>query len=663
MKRIHTLSTKTFAVLGILGTVGVLVAWTTDELPRAHAYHTQEEIEGFRGSGQGLASGANNYFRASGDCYGCHGPDNIGPVYAMRNENGEDVNPLDNWRSTMMGNSARDPLWRAKVSHEVSVNPGHQAGLEDKCTSCHAPMGRYDKFLSGQGHFSIAELTQDPIAKDGVSCLACHMQSADSLGLTFSGTLHFDTNNVLYGPYGSKTDPPIFGAPMESFVGYNPVYGAHINDAGICAGCHTLITETADLEGNLTGDHFVEQATYHEWLNSSFNTDADPENGLSCQACHMPRIGDAVVISALYDFLTPRSPFGQHHLAGANVFMLNLLKHNLTELELTSSSVRFDTTIARTMRMLQNQSILLETSVAGRSADELDVDVKLTNLAGHKFPSGYPARRAFIELHVKDDQGATLFRSGAWDPSYEVIGHDANFEPHYDVITQEDQAQIYEMVMADVNGDKTTVLERAKSPLKDNRLVPAGFSTAHFAYDTTIVVGVPVSDTDFNHDGLGAEGSGSDITHYQVPMNGYTGLLTIEARVWYQSLPPRWLEEMFAFNTPEIDLFRNMYLAEDGSPVLVKEEILTDVSMGLDDLREAGIRIYPNPVRDGILRIEGLDARTTSITVLDMRGALVASYRPQGERSWQARLPQASATYLIVFETAGQRFTERVIVP
>ena len=57
----------------------------------------------------------------------------------------------------------------------------------------------------------------------------------------------------------------------------NPCIGAHINDAGLCAGCHTLITETADLDGNLTGDEFVEQATYHEWLNSIFNTDANPE--------------------------------------------------------------------------------------------------------------------------------------------------------------------------------------------------------------------------------------------------------------------------------------------------------------------------------------------------------------------------------------------------
>ncbi|MBK8499508.1 MAG: T9SS type A sorting domain-containing protein [Flavobacteriales bacterium] len=657
MKQSYSLPVRTLVITGALGTVGLLVAWDQGELPTAHAYHSPAELEELRGGGIGLASGANNYFRASGDCYGCHGADNVGPVLANHNALGQDVNTLDDWRSTMMGNSARDPFWRAKVSHEVAVNPAHQSELEDKCTSCHAPMGRYDKFLSGNGHYSIGELTNDPIALDGVSCLPCHMQSADSSGLLFSGNLKFDTNNVVYGPYSE-----VFGAPMESFVGYAPNFGAHINDAGLCAGCHTLITETADLDGNLTGDHFVEQATYHEWLNSSFNTNADPEAGLSCQACHVPRIDDGVIISALYDFLTPRSPFGQHHFAGGNVFMLKLLKQNLDALSLTSSSTRFDSTIARTNRMLQQHTLLLETFVPDRTNDTAFIDVKLTNLAGHRFPSGYPSRRAFIELIVLNEIGDTLFQSGRWDGNYEVVGHDAQWEPHHDVITVEDQAQIYEMVMSDVNGNKTTVLERAKEPLKDNRLVPHGFSALHYTYDTTLVVNVPASDIDFNHDQVGVEGSGTDITHYHVPMGGYTGLIDVHARVWYQSVPPRWNEEMFSYNTAEIDSFRTMYEAADGTPVLVREQILTDISTEVDDIAELGVHVWPNPVRDGILRIDGIGQRVTALEVLDIRGAVVARYRPNGERNWQVILPERAGTYIVVVHARGKRFTQRVVV-
>ncbi len=656
MKQRQLLPVRTLVIAATVGTAGLLISWDQDELPKAHAYHSPAEIEHMRGGGIGLASGANNYFRASGDCYGCHGADNQGPVFANRNAQGEDVNTLDDWRSTMMGNSARDPFWRAKVSHEVAVVPGHQSELEDKCTSCHAPMGRYDKFLSGNGHYSIAELANDPIALDGVSCVGCHMQGPDSLGLLFSGTLKYDTNNVLYGPYDD-----IFGAPMESFVGYAPVYSEHINDAGLCAGCHTLITETVDLDGNYSGDEFVEQATYHEWLNSSFNTDAEPENGLTCQACHVPRINDGVIISALYDFLTPRSPFGQHHFAGGNVFMLKLLKDNLDDLSLTSSSTRFDSTIARTNRLLQQQTLLLETYVPQRTTDTAFIDVKLTNLAGHRFPSGYPSRRAFIEMIVLDNNGDTIFQSGRWDGAYEVIGHDAEWEPHHDVITQQDQAQIYEMVMSDVNGNKTTVLQRAKASLKDNRLAPLGFTDTHYAYDTTLVVGVPGSDTDFNRYQGGAQGSGTDMTHYHVPMAGYAGLINVHTRVWYQSVPPRWNEEMFAYNTAEIDSFRTMYEEADGTPVLVREELLTDISVAIDDLAETTLRIFPNPVRDGLLRIGGMDGRVNMIEVHDIRGALVARFHPGGESTWQMRLPEGAGTYMVVVEAGGKRFTQRVV--
>lgn len=659
---LHSSLSRTLAVAGALGVVALFVGWSSDRLPEAHAYHSAAELGAFRGAGIDLPLGRNRYFAASGECHGCHGPDTVND-HSMIDANGVDVNVSDDWRSTMMANSARDPFWRAKVSHETTVNPAHKAALEDKCTSCHAPMGRFDMYYRHAGMFSIDSMLASPLALDGVSCLACHMLSPDSLALNFSGHLIFDTNYVAYGPYGGPDDPnPIFGPPMTSFVGYEPLYGAHVTDAGLCAGCHTLITATADLDGNPTGDQFVEQATYHEWVNSIYDTDANPEGGVSCQGCHVPRIDDAVVISANYLFLQGRSPFGMHHFAGANTFMLELLKNNSEVLGLTASAAQFDSTIARTDRMLKQNSILLEANMAARDADTAFINVKLTNLAGHRFPSGYPSRRAFIELEVLDEANNTLFRSGGWDPAYEVIGHDADWEPHHDVIRTPDQAQIYEMVMSDVNGDKTTVLERAKEPLKDNRLVPIGFSTSHPSYDTTLIAGVPASDTDFNHGPGGEEGSGTDITRYHVPMNGYTGQVTVRTKVWYQSAPPRWMEEMFAHSTPEIDLFRDMYEAADGSPVLVKEHSFIDFTTGVDDLRELGVRIFPNPVMNGLLRVEGITGRVSSIEVFGVNGKLVAAHRPQGASSWQLRLPEGRGTYLVVVHAAGRRFVERVVV-
>ncbi len=657
-----TLLTKVIILTALTGTVLLFVAWNGGSLPKVHAqHHSSEELEQYRDGGL-LTEASNNYFKGSGTCAGCHGLDDVPPVFANTNNAGEDVNPADQWRSTMMGNAARDPFWRAKVSHETSVNPAHQAELEDKCITCHAPMARYDKFLSIGEHYTITELEQDPMALDGVSCLACHMQGPDSIGLLFSGNLKFDTNLVVYGPYDAKN---LFGAPMVAFVGYEPQYGEQINDAGLCAGCHTLVTETADLDGNPTEYHFAEQATYHEWLNSAFNTDVDPENGITCQGCHMPRIDDAIVISAQYDFLDAaeyrRSPYGLHYFVGGNSFMLELLKNNNEALGLTASSAQFDSTIARTHNLLQNNTLLLSTTVTSRSLDTAFIEVDLTNLAGHKFPSGYPARRAFVELIVENALGDTLFRSGGWDQDYEVIGHDPEWEPHHDVITLPDQAQIYEMVMADVNGNKTTVLERAKESLKDNRIAPLGFVNSHPSIDTMLIAGVPATDVDFNRFDNSVEGSGTDRVHYHVPMNGYDALITVRANVWYQSAPPRWMEEMFEYSTPEINTFRDMYAAADGTPVLIRTSETSDLTVGVDDLADLGVRIYPNPIRDGNLRIDGLDERILDIQVYTASGALVATHRPLGAKAWLVPLPQRNATYLVVLRTASQRFVEKVV--
>jgi hypothetical protein len=659
MKKVPTLVVKVMVMAVLMGAVIVSAGWTEGNRRNPKAYHDHREmVGGARGDiSFPLPFGNDTYFKPSGNCEGCHGHDPSG--YAMTTQDGVDVNVVDAWRSTIMANAARDPFWRAKVSHETLVDPGHQAELEDKCTKCHAPMGNFGNHFTTHDPYSIALMAQDHVALDGVSCVPCHIQLADSIGKFFSGELRFDTlGRPLFGPYADNT---IFGAPMESFVGYTPQYGEQVLDAGLCAGCHTLITETADLTGDPTGDEFVEQATYHEWLNSDFNDEQHPETGITCQGCHVPLLDDdiGVVLSANYIFLQPKTPFGQHHFAGANTFMLNMLKGHVDTLQLTATPTQFDSTIARTGRMLRQHTLLIGTSMAARDADTAFIDVKLTNLAGHKFPSGYPTRRAWIQLVVINAAGDTLYNNGASDGNFEIVGQDATWEPHHDVVTSPDQVQIYEMVMGDVNGDTTTVLGRAKAPLKDDRLVPAGFSMAHFAYDTTQIVGVPGSDIDFNRDEDGIEGSGTDVVHYHVPVNGETGALEIHATVWYQSVPPRSVNEMFSHSSPEIDLFKGMFQAADNSPVLVRTDSLSDLSSGIDDLHELGLRVFPDPVRDGLLKITGIDARVLSIALYDVNGRKLAERTGNADR-WTMRLPGAG-TYVVVVHTAERNFVERVV--
>ncbi|MBK6832154.1 MAG: hypothetical protein IPG92_16115 [Flavobacteriales bacterium] len=178
-------------------------------------------------------------------------------------------------------------------------------------------------------------------------------------------------------------------------------------------------------------------------------------------------------------------------------------------------------------------------------------------------------------------EGYTVFKSGRVNSDYEVEGHDAGYEPHHDMINAPDQVQIYELVMGDVNGNVTTVLERAKDPIKDNRLTPIGFSTTHPSYDTTRIAGVPGTDTDFNHNSIG-EGSGSDVVHYHVPVTSFTGDLRAFARIYYQPVPPGWNAEMFSQSGTQIDAFRDMLEASDRSPTLVASDSLLVGPVGFE---------------------------------------------------------------------------------
>jgi hypothetical protein len=529
-----------------------------------------------------LPVGYNDLFAASGSCAPCHN--------SMVNSQGEHIGIADDWRSSMMANAGKDPLWQAKVSHETLVNPVHKEALESVCTKCHAPVGNFNAHHSGQSYYTLDEMNNDPMALDGVQCTVCHQISENTFG-NFSGQLEIGADKIIWGPFANP-----FQNPMIFNTGYTPVHSDHIKDSRLCGSCHTLLTNSVDLNGNPTGETFVEQSIYQEWKNSIF-----PQNGTSCQSCHVPQIDDPVKISAVPPWLPPRSPFGMHQFAGANVFMGQLLKNFASEIGVTASDTQLDSTITRSTRMLQHHTLELTLEESDRTNDTLFLNLNLKNRAGHKFPSGFPSRRAFVELIAITENGDTLFHSGKTDGNFNLIYEDNDFEPHHNFINSEQQVQIYEMVMGDVSGNVTTVLERAYQHLKDNRIPPAGFTAGHSAYDTVQIVGAAIDDPDFNKEN-GAEGSGSDQIHYHIPLNKFYGQIEVMAKVHYQTINYKWLMEMFSFTSDEINAFKSYYDNSDRTPVLVADESLC-IPAGFDiDLRQGwnSLSCFITPSNDDI---------------------------------------------------------------
>ncbi len=119
------------------------------------------------------------------------------------------------------------------------------------------------------------------------------------------------------------------------------------------------------------------------------------------------------------------------------------------------------------------------------------------------------------------------------------------YEPHRNEISDPTQVAIFQAVMANSNRHINYSLLYSASYLKDNRIPPLGFTTSSIDFDSaTASVGQAALDSDFNRD-AGTEGSGSDTVHYRLSLpEGTSGQLTVNVRLWYQSVNPAYVSAM-----------------------------------------------------------------------------------------------------------------------
>lgn len=510
-------------------------------------------------SGRPLPVEWGELFAASGACASCH--------TGMVDESGADVSIDAFWRSTMMANAARDPYWLASVREEVLDHPDYQATIEDTCAKCHMPMARFTAVALGGGAgqvldtgFLDTEHEHHTLAMDGVSCTLCHQVEETGFGEATSFTAGFVIDTDL--PLGERLAYGLFpvdepqAAAMQVASGFIPVEGPHVERAELCATCHTLYTPYIDAAGQVAGQ-FPEQTPYLEWRHSGYR------DSQACQGCHMPVARGAVQLSITGG--PPRSPFSQHLFVGGNAYVLSILRAFGEELDVTASSEHFGDKIARVVDQLENRTASLALEDVEVSGSRLAVTVAVQGWAGHKFPTGYPSRRAWLHFTVQDSDGRILFESGAVGSDGSIVGNDndadpAAYEPHYRAVVSPDQVQIYEAILQNTEGGVTTALLRASRYVKDNRLLPSGFDK-HTAPEDVAVRGEAAEDEDF----LGGE----DRVQYEVELGDAQGPFAVIVDLLYQSLGYRWVQNLRRNEAPEITRFLGYYEAVPNLPVIV----------------------------------------------------------------------------------------------
>jgi hypothetical protein len=526
-------------------------------------------------AGRPLSNFVSKNFLGSDRCAICH--------ELLTDKDGNDMSISNHWRSTMMANAAKDPLWQAKVSSEVSRNPALREVIEKKCTICHMPMA-WQQFMASNpdkyiqiDDFLDRSSSLHEAAMEGVSCTLCHQVRDVNMGEkeSFGGNITIDMDKgaperEIFGPYRD-----VFQKLMIDSVGYSPVYGAHINDSAICATCHTLFTPYVDGEGNVLGE-FPEQTPYLEWLHSEYavpvserrDIDSVGGKGILCQDCHMPHSKAGGVIVARYapPEVTRKDHFSQHHFVGGNVFMLNILQDNGAALKLTASTDKLEDTKQRTILQLQSDTADVFFTGIDWDGRQLTASVEVDNKVGHKFPTGFPSRRAWLHFTVTDSEGKRVFESGRPMADGGIEGDAGeeglqSFEPHYEIINSPDQVQIYETVMTDSDGKITWTLLRAAKYLKDNRLLPRGFAKDTASPDIA-VYGTAASDNDFV--------GGSDQIVYQVDLNPEAAPFVVEVELLYTSVSNPFMKDLQKDNhTSPVRRFENLYERADKTPVSV----------------------------------------------------------------------------------------------
>ena len=211
--------------------------------------------------------------------------------------------------------------------------------------------------------------------------------------------------------------------------------------------------------------------------------------------------------------------------------------------------------MAETLDQLQGRAGIVGLENADFDGSTLAVDVAVRIMTGHKFPTAFPSRRAWIHLAVHDASGNVVFESGAVQANGSIAGNDNDldpsaYEPHYLGIDSPDQVQIYEGIMGNTEGQPTTTLLAGASYLKDNRLLPAGFAKSANQPDIA-VYGAAVDDTDFD--------AGRDTTRFTIGLDGAKGPFTITAELLYQTIGYRWVENMRQHDAPEPARFQEYY--------------------------------------------------------------------------------------------------------
>ncbi len=431
--------------------------------------------------------------------------------------------PHNTWGGSMMANATRDPLFWAALDVANKDYPG----VGDYCLRCHTPSGwmngRVVKAVgggsSGPGGASGCQLTGDYDDFDGkgndysgLTCHFCHRMMptgpAGEAGMIGNANIWIDNATSCVNPDGSSFGGPCRRGPYTYTDGMlDPPHGwvksEYHSESEICGTCHDVSTPDTDkgplktliLETGVdTKRPMPIERTFTEWKNSLF-ADVIYRDGLgegasgtpaivreeTCQTCHMRTSEDPAAKACNQNPAGSRTGnLPVHEFVGANAWVPQIIKSEYGGPDGFDREADFDRTITAAREMLADSAnvettITAYTPPTAGAAGSISVSVKVTNLSGHKLPTGYAeGRRMWLNVKALSASQAVVAESAAYDASTAELTLDA-------------QAKVYETLqgiwsagspgqcVTEVAGKKQFRFVLNNCIQKDNRIPPLGF--------------------------------------------------------------------------------------------------------------------------------------------------------------------------------------------
>lgn len=501
------------------------------------------------------------------NCQTCHGDFDFA----------ENAEPWPTWAGSMMANSTRDPLFWAALDVANNDIPG----VGDFCLRCHAPSA----WLAGRseppggttdGCGLVGNLDAANGDFSGVTCHLCHRMQVNASPPVGQDPVYYE-NGQYWLDDVDCSDPgsgPCRRGPYDYSGGDTPpphewAFSQYHVDSDICGNCHnvtspanTLIDET----GADTGVPFPIERTFKEWQQSDFGPAGTNQ---TCQDCHMPNSSADPVFACLQQQNDRTGELPVHQFVGGNTWVPRVLRDEYPALGRTDE---FNATIAWATDMLQNQSATVEVTSLTAAGGGLEAQVRITNLTGHKLPTGYPeGRRMWLQVTARGSDDTVLWQSGSYNDATGVL-------------TEDSQAKIYQVKPGIWNRNGTNecdTQDEFDDPIfhfvlndciaLDNRIPPLGFTggsdletrPVNYTYpETSLGSGVLVN---------------YDDTIYSIPIPaGVADPITVEATLYYQTTSKEYVE--FLLDQAVDNSFPDDCLPRStGTPDQSRGEILYDL--------------------------------------------------------------------------------------